>query len=130
MRERLETRQRRVGARVISAPRAKLTPWWVWAALAIGLLGAVPAWAQTTVVPERQAPTLPPGAGGDQGLSSPRSETPLAPLDGARPVPDGGVVTPPPVGGATPIIRPPSVGTMQVIPPPGSPGGDKTVVPK
>jgi hypothetical protein len=104
--------------------------WWLGAALAAGLLAAMPARAQNTTVPEREAPTIPPGAGGDQGLSTPRSETPSAPLDGARPVPDRGVIAPPPMGGSPSVIRPPAVGTMPVIPPPGSAGGDKSVIPK
>lgn len=117
--------------RVIATRRpADTAPWWIWAAFAIGLLGSLPVWAQDTAVPEREAPTLPPGAGGDKVLPTPRSETPAAPLDGARASPDRGMVTPPPVAGSTPVIRPPVVGTMPVIPPPGSPGGDKTVVPK
>lgn len=103
--------------------------WWLWATLAAGLLAAMPAWAQSTAVPERQGPTIPPGAGGDRDLSTPRSETPSAPLDGARPIPDRGVVAPPSTG-STPVIRPPAVGTMPVIPPPGSAGGDKSVIPK
>ncbi len=130
MQKRVETRQARARFRVIAMRQGTVMPWWFWAALAVGLLGAIPARAQATAVPEREAPTLPPGAGGDQGLSTPRSERPAAPLDGERPVPDRGVMAPPPVGGATPVIRPPSTGTMPIIAPPGSPGGDKTVVPK
>jgi len=102
---------------------------WLWVSLTAGLLAAAPAWAQTTVVPEREAPTIPPGAGGDQGLSRPRSENPSTPLDGARPVPDRGVVAPP-AAGSTPVLRPPTTGSMPVIPPPGSAGGDKSVIPK
>ncbi len=131
MQGRSGARRSRAGARVIAMRRpANVTPWWIWAASAIALLGSMPVWAQTTVVPERQAPTLPPGAGGDQGLSRPNSEAPAAPLDGSRPVPDRGVVAPPSTSGSTPIIRPPVAGTMPVIPPPGSAGGDKSVVPK
>lgn len=112
------------GARAIAVQRRRPepTPWWVWALLTAGLLAMTPTWAQAPVVPEqvepRQAPTTPPGSGGGQDLSTPRSQ-----------VPDSGVVTPPPVSG-TPVIRPPAVGTMPVIRPPGSPGGDPTVVPK
>ena len=130
MQERFGIQQRQAGADVIAAwGPAEIAPWWLWATLLIALLGATAAHAQGNAVPERQAPTLPPGAGGDRGLSMPRSETPATPLDGTRPVPDQGVMAPP-TGGATPVIRPPSVGTMPVIPPPGSPGGDKSVVPK
>lgn len=131
MRVRSGARQLRTRVRMIAMRRpAELALWWFWAIFAAGLLSLAPVRAQTAVVPEREAPTLPPRAGGDQELSTPRSETPEAPLDGSRPVPDRGVVTPPSVGGSTPVIRPPSVGTMPVIPPPGSAGGDKSVVPK
>lgn len=114
---------------------------WVWltaAALCCGMAGT--AWGQASIVPEKidprpapAAPTLPPGAGGDRELTTPRSETPLAPTDGARPVPDGGVLVPPSTG-STPVIQPPAMGAggspMPVIPPPGSPGGDPTIIPK
>lgn len=131
MQERSGAWRLRVRVRVAAMRRpANLPPWWIWAAFVVGLLGSMPVWAQTTVVPEREAPTLPPGAGGDQGLSRPDSEAPAAPLDGSRPVPDRGVVAPPPMSGSTPVIRPPVAGTMPVIPPPGSAGGDKSVVPK
>ena len=131
MQERSGALRSRARARVVAMRRsANLTPWWVWAAFAIGLIGSMPVWAQTTVVPEQEAPTLPPGAGGDQGISRPNSEVPATPLDGSRPVPDRGVVVPPSAGGSTPVIRPPVAGTMPVIPPPGSAGGDRSVVPK
>ena len=98
-----------------------------WIVLAAFVM-AGPAVGQ--VVPERLAPgaTVPPGAGGDGAATTPRSESPLAPLTGSRPVPDAGVLAPP--GDGSPVIRPPATGTMPVIPPPGSPGGDPTVVPK
>ncbi len=131
MQKRSDARRSRARARAIAMRwPADLTPWWIWVAFAVGLLGSMPVWAQSTAVPEREAPTLPPGAGGDQGISRPDSETPAAPLDGSRPVPDRGVLAPPPLSGSTPIIRPPVAGTMPVIPPPGSAGGDKSVVPK
>jgi hypothetical protein len=104
-------------------------PWWVWAAMAAGLLAAAPAWAQAPVVPEQVQPrAVPPGAGGNSGGTAPG----LAPGEGApgSGVPEGGVVTPPPLGSTGAVIRPPAVGTMPVIPPPGSPGGDRSVVPK
>jgi hypothetical protein len=129
MRERFEVR-RQARARVIATGRhVGVIPRWVWAILLIGSCGATPIFAQPVAGPEKEAPTLPPGAGGDQGLSTPRSESPTIPLDGIWPVPDQGVVAPL-AGGATPVIRPPSAGTMPVTPPPGSSGGDKRVVPK
>lgn len=131
MQERSSAQRLRARTPIVAMRRpANFTPGWVWAAFAIGLLGSMPVWAQTTVVPEREAPTLPPGAGGDRELSRPNSEVPAAPLDGSRPVPDRGMVARPPVNGSTPVIRPPVAGTMPVIPPPGSAGGDKSVVPK
>lgn len=130
MRERFETRQKQARTRVITARRpVKVTHWGIWVLLLIGFLGISPIFAQSIAVPEKEAPTLPPGAGGDQGLSTPRSESPTTPLDGMRPVPDQGVLAAP-IEGATPVIRPPSAGTMPVIPPPGSPGGDRRVAPK
>lgn len=147
---------------VMQRVRVGTTARWGWATavlvagVALGAAGPA-AWAQTAtpgvpgpsgaqapVVPEivepRQAPTLPPGSGGDRGLSTPRSENPQAPLDGARPLPDGGVLTPPapgspsvirpPATGQTPVIRPPATGDMPVIAPPGTPGGDRSVVPR
>jgi hypothetical protein len=110
--------------------RRRLDPaqWWMWAALAVGLLAAAPVWAQAPTVPEQVQPrAIPPGAG-----AAPGGDTPgLAPGTGVprTGVPDTGVVAPP-LGSTTPVIRPPTTGTMPVIPPPGSPGGDRTVVPK
>lgn len=114
----------RVGARAAALRRGREpVPWWMWAALAGGLLMAVPVWAQAPTVPEKVEPrAIPPGTG-DQDPAAPRSDT-------LRTPPDGAVVTPPPVGATGTVIRPPVVGTMPVIPPPGSPGGDRTVVPK
>ena len=120
----MQGQSRNRGARAIAVQRRRPdpAPWWVWAAVAAGLLATMPAWGQAPVVPEQVEPrTLPPGAGGEQGLTTPRSETPI---------PDNGVVAPPVTGGNSPVIRPPATGTMPVIRPPGSPGGDPTVVPK
>ena len=126
--------------------RAHAPPWWVWAGLAAGLLaGTAPGWSQT-VVPEvvrpevvrpevvrpgADTPTLPPNAGNDTQLTQPRSENPLTRPDGTRPLPDNGVIVPPPSApGSTPVIRPPVIDNGAVIAPPGSPGGDPMVVPK
>jgi len=115
----------RVGARAAALRRGREpAPWWMWAALAGGLLMAAPAWAQAPTVPEKVEPrAIPPGAGGDQAPKAPGGDT-------LRTTPDSGVVTPPPMGATGAVIRPPATGTMPVIPPPGSPGGDRTVVPK
>lgn len=131
----------RNGRARVAARRPDPAAWWVWAALAGGVLLAAPAWAQAPTVPEQIEPrAIPPGGGatvpgGDpgRGAAPPGNDTPgLAPGTGApgSGVPEGGVVAPPPLGNATPVIRPPAVGTMPVIPPPGSPGGDRSVVPK
>lgn len=105
---------------------AKLALWWIFAA---GSLGLMSVWAQALAAPEQEAP-MSPRSGEGQELLTPQDRTPAAPSDGSRPVPNQGVVTPPSTGGSTSVIRPPSVGTMPVIPPPGSPGGDKSIVPK
>jgi len=115
-----QSKGRGVRAIALQLRRPEPRPWWLWAALAAGLLATMPAWAQVPVVPEREAPAVPPGAGGDRALPAPDS----------RAVPDTGVVRPPPTAGSTPVIRPPAVGTMPVIRPPGSPGGDPSIVPK
>ena len=106
--------------------RPQPQPDWVWVLLAVllalGLILAKPAHAQTSVPsapPERIAPTIPPGAGGD-------TQT-------VRPLPDTSARSPvvqPPVNGDAAVIRPPTVGTMPVIPPPGAAGGARGVQPK
>ena len=118
----------------VAAERPALAPWMVWAGLAAGLLAAAPVWGQTipeVVKPRTDAPTLPPGSGNDQGLTRPRSENPLPQAGTARPLRDSGVIAPPVSGlGSTAIIKPPATDGMPIIPPPGSPGGDRAVVPK
>ena len=141
----MQERSRNGRARVTVGRRPEPVPWWVWAAVAAGLLAGAPAWAQAPTVPEQVQPrVIPPGAGGTPGATVPGGDpgaagpsaggdTPgLAPGEGASGsgVPNSGVLTPPPLGATTPVIRPPAVGTMPVIPPPGSPGGDRSVVPK
>ena len=140
MQERLRNGRVRVAAR-----RPDAAPWWVWAALAGGLLLVAPVWAQAPTVPEQIEPrAIPPGGGGDRGApvpggdpgsgaAPPGNDTPgLAPGTGApgSGVPNSGVLTPPTLGAPGAVIRPPATGTMPVIPPPGSPGGDRSVVPK
>ncbi len=103
------------------------------AAAAILVLGVTLARAQTAVPevvqPKTDSPTLPPSRADGPSTPQPRSENPLANSGAARPIPDSGVITPPPTN-TTPVIRPPATGTMPVIPPPGSAGGDRSVVPK
>ena len=112
--------------------RPEPLPDWMWLALAAlmlaGFLLAQSAYAQTSVPPpgtvtgpppERVAPTLPPGAGGDAQAAKPLPET------SARPS-----VVPPRTDGDMPVIAPPAAGVTPVIPPPGTAGGEKGVVPK
>lgn len=106
----------------------------VWVVAVAGLLLAVPVWAQSVpeiVRPQSPAPTIPPNPA-DGAAPRPRSENPLTDSGPVRPIPDGGVIAPPVsgLGAPTPVIRPPAEGAMPVIPPPGSPGGDRSVVPK
>ena len=141
----MQERLRNGRARVAAKRRPDPAPWWMWAALAGGLLATAPAWAQAPTVPEQVQPrAVPPGTGGDRGAtvpggdpgrgaSPPGNDTPgLAPGEGApgSGVPNSGVVRPPVLGAPGAVIRPPATGTMPVIPPPGTPGGDRTVVPK
>ena len=140
----MQERSRNGRARV-AARRADAAPWWVWAALAGGVLAAAPVWAQAPTVPEKIEPrAIPPGGGGDRGATvpggdpgsgaaPPGNDAPgLAPGEGApgSGVPNSGVISPPTLGAPGAVIRPPATGTMPVIPPPGSPGGDRSVVPK
>ncbi len=106
--------------------RPQPQPDWMWVLLAVllalGLILARPVHAQTSVPPsppERDAPTLPPGAGGD--------------TQAVRPLPDTSAKSPvvaPPASSDAAVIRPPATGTMPVIPPPGAPGGVGGVQPK
>ena len=92
------------------------------------------AWAQTipeVVRPRSDTPTLPPGAGNDRSITPPRTENPLAGNEGVRPVPDNGVIAPPPAAmGSGMVIRPPASDDRSVVPAPGSPGGDRSVAPR
>ncbi len=119
---------RRAQAVAIALRRRKPQPQpdWVWVILAVllalGLMLVRPSHAQTSVPPtppERVAPTLPPGAGGD--------------TQAVRPLPDTSAKPPvvaPPLSADPAVISPPAAGTMPVIPPPGAPGGAKGVQPK
>lgn len=114
--------------------------WWGWVLVAGGLIAAVPSWGQggvpqspggvvpEAVRPRSSSPTIPQGNDGSV-MPVPKSDD--TQVNGGRPVPDRGVIVPPISGmGTTPVIRPPAAGGMPVIPPPGSAGGDKGVVPK
>ena len=117
------------------------SPWWAWGLVAGGLIAAMPTWGQggvdfaassgetgatqaqapsaavpEVVRPRSEAPTIPRGNDG-MVIPAPRSDDPE--VSGAgRPIPDSGV------------IAPPRGGVMPIIPPPGSVGGDRSVVPK
>lgn len=117
---------KRARAIAIALRRRRPQPDWMWVVLAVllalGMILARPVHAQTSVPPappERVAPTIPPGAGGD-------TQT-------VRPLPDTSAKSPvvtPPVSSDAAVIRPPATGTMPVIPPPGAPGGTSGVQPK
>jgi hypothetical protein len=95
--------------------------------LIIGLLliGSSPALAQATnCTPTQTNPqqgTLSPNGAATGQTAEPLSDK-LAKSDGVL-CPPGGVDT-------EMHVPPPKTGTMPVIPPPGSPGGDQTVRPK
>lgn len=107
--------------------------WLAWAVIGAGVALSGPVLGQSVpevVRPRSDAPALPSGPSDGQAVR-PRSENPLADGGGVRPIPDSGVVAPPAAGlGSTPVIKPPVTGPMPVIPPPGAPGGDRSVVPK
>lgn len=92
--------------------------WWLTALVVAGLGVAAAASGQT--VPEAVRPpggaTIPPSTDGTV-LPAPRSENPAV-EPGARPIPDRGVIVPPPTGASTPVVRPPATGPMPVIPAP------------
>ena len=120
---------RRGAARARVAERPGVS-WRLAALTALGVVVCGLSVARSQPVPEvvrpqSQSPTLPP--------SGPPSGPPGGPDagTGGRPIPENGVIVPPVSGaGSTTVIRPPSVGSMPVIVPPGSPGGDRSVVPK
>ena len=116
----------RARAVAIALRRRRPQPDWMWVLLAVllalGLMLATPVRAQTSVPPappERIAPTIPPGAGGDTQTTRPLPDTSAKPP-----------VVLPPASGDPAVIAPPTAGTMPVIPPPGAPGGAKGVTPK
>lgn len=152
----MERRQNlRMRARVAVRRKDAVVPWWAWALVAGGVMAAMPSVAQSGgstspvpgaqgsvegTAPSGQVPEVikPPGSatlpqGNDGSVApQPRSENPQVGGDGARPIPDTGVIAPPANGAnaSTPVIRPPVAGSMPVIPPPGSPGGERGVIPK
>ena len=127
-------------------PAAARRPWHGMPALVALGLPLLAAGVVLAAEPQSPAP-CPPGSQDVDCQPAPRSATP----PDAEPTPDGrsgstaadpdlsdtlsqsrGIVTPPPTGD-TEIRRPvPSegAGKTPVIPPPGAPGGDPTVVPK
>ena len=128
-------------ARVAVQRRETVVPWWLWALVAAGLIAAMPSWAQSTATPpvpgvqgpavgaapQEQVPEVVKPRPGQDG--TPRADQPQ--VDGAKPIPDSGVITPPASSaGSSAVIRPPATGTMPIIPPPGSLGGQGGVVPK
>ena len=120
-------RRRGRGAGVAAGPDLRVL--WLFVLVAAALLLAAPLRAQPVpevVRPQNSSPTVPPT--GDT-MVRPRSESPL--VEGGKPLADRGVIAPPAgSAGAGTVIRPPAEGAMPVVPPPGSSGGDRSVVPK
>ena len=96
--------------------------------LALLLTGAAAgsALGQTTPPVQDQGASCPPGVGRDAPAIGRDSDKPLSDQLAAS----KGIICPP--AGIDPQIqqRPPEGGTMKVIPPPGSPGGNPNVQPK
>ncbi|MCG6205282.1 hypothetical protein LPW26_11580 [Rhodopseudomonas sp. HC1] len=86
---------------------------------------AVPAPAQATQCPPGAARMNPPNPAAP-GATTGQTQEPL----GDKLARSDGVLCPP--AGVDPEMHapPPNIGTMRVIPPPGSPGGDQNVQPK
>lgn len=101
---------------------------WLLAALAFVLLGSAHAAGQTN-------PPAPPGADVPEGQKAPPEIAPPKNDDKSlsdRLSRDKGVIKPPPSATPDMNVEPPvpEPNTTPVIPPPGSPGGDKDVIPK
>ncbi len=97
---------------------------WIWAFVVASAVTAGPGLAQ----PSTQSSPVPGLQGPAQG-AAPQQQLPEVIRPG--PLPKNGVITPPSNSTAnTPVIKPPLSGTMPVIPPPGSAGGPRAVVPK
>jgi hypothetical protein len=77
--------------------------------------------AQNSVNPYLPMTTKPPG------------QTNPAPISPGSPIPQRnttGIIEPPPMDSRMPVIHPRTPSRMPVIPPPGAPGGNPTVIPK
>jgi hypothetical protein len=96
--------------------------------LLIGALaGAADAQTTTAPAPNAQVPKdCPPGAGANAPAVGDNSDSTLS----DKLASSKGVICPP--AGVDPAMQQPpqSGGTLKVVPPPGSPGGDPTVQPK
>jgi len=92
-------------------------------------------WAPLAPAPEsaplrspKQEPTCPPG--GDT-RTGPSAETTGSGANLSRQLSESGGVLCPPADGDTDMVERPSTGgSLRIIPPPGSPGGDQTVTSK
>jgi hypothetical protein len=60
----------------------------------------------------------------------PQNPAPVNPGDPIRQRNTNGVIAPPPMASGMPVIHPRTLSRMPVIPPPGTPGGNPTVIPK
>ena len=94
--------------------------------IAIGLFGAVTTGAAQTNPPAQAPKDCPPGAGAQAPSVGDNSSRNLS----ERLASSKGVICPP--AGVDPGLqqKPPEGGTLKVVPPPGSPGGDPKVQPK
>ena len=96
--------------RAFSSSHGGFAPWWIWVLLAGGMAAATPTWGQSPeTLPVQDVPEV------VKPAMTPRS---------------GVIVPPADVSGGAGVIRPPADGLTPVIPPPGSPGGNRSVTPK
>jgi hypothetical protein len=90
--------------------------------LSIPVALSLPAMAEAqSVNPYLPMTTKPPG---------PQNPAPPNPGDPIRQRNMNGVIAPPPMASGMPVIHPQTPSRMPVIPPPGTPGGNPTVIPK
>ena len=99
-------------------------------------LAAGPAWAQNPQTAAPQSPPPPLTSPSAPSAAPPEKIAPPATADASgstlsdRLAENHGTVTPPSVDPGMTVHPPAQGGTMTVIPPPGTPGGNPTVVPK
>jgi hypothetical protein len=99
--------------------------------------GVTSAWAQNPNVLQQQAPNMPPPQQMPAEKVEPHDPSTTGSTGSTGTLSDklnksDGVIRPPDVGASGRTVKPPvpDPGTMPVIPPPGSPGGNQQVEPK